>query len=1143
VGEPAVSGKERKLVTILFADVTGSTALGERLDPERLQEVMAAYFGAMREEIEAEGGTVEKFIGDAVMAAFGVPAAHEDDPARALRAARRMLLRLEDVNRGLERTHGTTLQIRIGANTGEVLAAVAPAPGEPMVTGDAVNVAARLQQAADPGQVAVSERTARAARGFRFRPIGRLDLKGKSEPVEALVLVGTSAEPERGVPGLRAPMVGRDQELALLESVYARTASEGRPNLVTIYGDPGVGKSRLTAEFLGRLTGNTPAPTILRGRCLPYGEGVTYWPLAEILKAHAGVLDSDPPEAAIQKIGGSARELLGPDVAADPARAVAALAFTVGLEDPAHPFRSMEPRQVRLEAHGAWRSFFSALAIRAPVVAIIEDIHWADGAMLDLLEDLAERVQGPLLLVCPARPELTGRRPGWGGGKRNFSSIGLEPLSPADADRLVGFLLAVEDLPETVHRRILERAEGNPFFLEEIVRHLIDEGRIVRVGDRWRAAPDIGDVLIPDTVQGVLAARIDLLAPGEKHALQSAAVVGRVFWPGPVRLLLNGHAAELEDTLDRLQNRDLVLSRLSSTIAGEQEFIFKHVLTRDVAYDSLPRRELIPAHAAVARWLEERTGDRYREYAELLAYHYATAYRAALDSPERASDLADLREKAFRYLLEAAQDARSKLVSEKAVRLAEQALGLAESDGERVGALAVMGQASQDNYEGDDAWRYLREAADAAQRAGAPPDLVAYICARAVETPTRWPGSMRGRAEDDEVRRYLDLGLSLAPDGDSEAKVRLLLARSFWPWAFPDLTHTEADKAAARLAGEQAADMALRIDRADLASGALDSLGSLMFTSARMREANEMVDRRLELVDRIEDPLEIGDIFAVAAWIRFDLGLYQEAVALGTDGFDRVRGDQISVALHALSWRALARFRLGDWDGLLADLELLQQLLGDRREDPPYFASRPFGAAALILDDRGDSAGADRLVSVIEHLRSRRVGRTRAVLALTALLFARRGQPDLAQEYMMDALTQESGAPQPMMLEARCDFLAELEAWDEMPEFIRSARDVSEKGGLLALPAYADRLEGRAVLAAGNPGDAVRLLRQASETFVRIGARWEVAFTELHLAEAQLRAGDGQSARAGLDHVSPVFEELSSLREIDRARDLLARLA
>ncbi|MGH2590727.1 MAG: adenylate/guanylate cyclase domain-containing protein, partial [Actinomycetota bacterium] len=273
-------GQERRLVTILFADVSGSTALGERLDPERLQEVLAAYFQAMREEIEAEGGTVEKFIGDAVMAAFGVPVAHEDDPARALRAALRMQRRLEQVNGDLEARFGVTLQIRTGVNTGEVLAATEPLPGEPMVTGDAVNVAARLEQSAEPGRIVVAERTARAARGFRFRELEALELRGKVQAVSAVALEDLAPErAERGVPGLKAPMVGREQELALLRTLYERSASEGLPNLVTIYGDPGVGKSRLTSEFVGETIGREDAPTVVRGRCLPYGEGITYWAL------------------------------------------------------------------------------------------------------------------------------------------------------------------------------------------------------------------------------------------------------------------------------------------------------------------------------------------------------------------------------------------------------------------------------------------------------------------------------------------------------------------------------------------------------------------------------------------------------------------------------------------------------------------------------------------------------------------------------------------------------------------------------------------------------------------------------------------------------------------------------------------------
>src|SRR5438093_7295974 len=287
--ESAAGGEERKVVTILFADVTGSTALGERLDPERFREVMQAWAEAMREEIDAEGGTVEKFIGDAVMAAFGVPVAHEDDPERALRAAVRMLGRLDELNLDLQRTHAVTLQIRIGVNTGEVLAATAPAPGEAMATGDAVNTAARLQSMADPGTVLVSERTANAVRGFVFEDRGPQQVKGRRERVQTFRLLEESVGPTRGVPGLSAPMVGRDPELGLLRTIYERIVRDRRPHLVTVYGDAGVGKSRLTREFVGWAEGPAPPPMTLRGRCLPYGDGITYWPLAEILKGHAGI--------------------------------------------------------------------------------------------------------------------------------------------------------------------------------------------------------------------------------------------------------------------------------------------------------------------------------------------------------------------------------------------------------------------------------------------------------------------------------------------------------------------------------------------------------------------------------------------------------------------------------------------------------------------------------------------------------------------------------------------------------------------------------------------------------------------------------------------------------------------------------------
>jgi class 3 adenylate cyclase len=1138
-------------VTVLFADVTGSTELGERLDPERFREVMDAYFDAMRGEIEAEGGTVEKFIGDAVMAAFGVPVAHEDDPARALRAARRMLSRLDLVNADLAATHGVTLRIRIGVNTGEVLATVDPRPGEPMVTGDAVNAAARLQSAAEPGEVVASERTALAVRGFRFEDLGSLELRGKAEGVRAFRVVG---EPplvqERGLPGLRAPMIGRDAELALLETIYERAAAEGRPSLVTIYGDAGVGKSRLTAEFVARVERWTPPPTVVRGRCLPYGDGVTYWPLAEILKATAGVLDSDPPELALEKIRKAGRELLTADVSPDPERATAALAYTVGLEDPGYAFSAMEPRRVRSEVLAAWRAFFSALADEAPVVAVIEDVHWADPAMLDLLEDLAERARGPAIFVCPARPELASNRPAWGGGTRNSSSISLEPLSAADADRLVGLLLSIEDFPARIHDRILERAEGNPFFLEEIIRHLIDRGLIARARERWVATTDIEDVEIPDTVQGVLAARVDLLGEREKRAIQFAAVVGRVFWPGPVGVLSGLDADGVLAALEELEQRDLVLSRLGSAVQGEPEFIFKHVLTRDVAYESLPRRERSRAHAAAADWIEAIAGGRRAEFAELLAYHYEEAYRSERDHVRReAARLEDLRSRAFETLLLASEDARRRYAARKATSLAERALALVDDPLRRARALEQVGIVAMNDYQGQVAWESLREAVEL-RVVHAPEDrlAIAHACARAVEIPLRWPGSMRDFPTEEEVQRYLDIGFASVGDEDGWAHAALLTAKAFAPFGFGrGRPFTESEHLEARDAGERAAAMARRLGLPALESAALDGVSSALIDMGLYGDAEPVVERRLQVMEELDDPWELGDGYAMASWNRALRGAYRDAARLAWVGDERTAAEAPGVAMHCLAWAALAEFQLGNWSAVVDDiLPRAEGYLGERREDPPYFVAHLVGAAALIHEARGESDRARHWAAILQ--RNTEALRTGVLMpGLMAVWFAwvlsRRGDHDGARNLIEQLRARPNVAlARPFLDQVAAVARADAGEWDDVTAFLESSRAFAERGDLLALPAHLDRLEGRAALAAGDPERAIEMLSAASAALDGLGARWERACTDLSLAEAHLAAGRPGEARATLDRAVPVFEELRSLLEIDRSRELLSRL-
>ncbi len=1129
VAEALGGGRERKLVTVLFADVTGSTMLGERLDPERLREVMDAFFAAMRKEIEAEGGTVEKFIGDAVMAAFGVPTAHEDDPARAVRAALRMLRRLPAVNESLTRDHDVTLEVRIGVNTGDVLAATAPLPGEPMVTGDAVNTAARLQTSAAPGEVIASERTIRAVRGFRVEDIGPLELKGRVKRVRAFrVLDEVESLPERGVPGLQAPLVGRDDELDLLLSIFARVAGEGRPHLVTLYGDPGVGKSRLSREFLEAIADRA---LVLSGRCLPYGEGVTFWPLAEILKGHAGVLDTDPSDVALERIRKMGRDLLTGDVTTDAARTTAALAFTVGVEDPAYAFARMDPKEVRAEVHAAWRSFFSALAVTQAVVVVVEDIHWADPALLDLLEDLATRAIGPLLFLCPARPELTSRRSGWGGGGRNNTAVALEPLAPKESQRLVGLLLAVDDLTATVRDRILERAEGNPFFLEEIIRHLIDEGFLVHEGDRWRTAAGIEDVEIPDTVQGVLAARIDLLQPDHKRVLQAAAVVGRVFWPGSLRAL--GGEVELDATLGALEARELVLSRLGSSIEGEPEFIFKHILTRDVAYESLPKRERAPAHAAVARWIEGTTGARANEFVELLAYHYATAVAESTGATDDA-----LRKKAFEHLVAASRQNRSKQVLKRAQRFGDEALRLAAGDRERSIALEALGDAFLTDYVGDLAWKYYREAALAqvAVAEETPDRKVAYLCARACEIPARWPGSMRRSTGPDAVEPLLDLGMSHLPSGDSEERVRLQSIRASWPFAFPDAPMSEDEAMDCERVGLEAAEMALRLGLYDLASGAFDASGGYGISRGLYERVREIEQRRLAILPKVGDLLEIGDALSMLAWSEHELGRYREGLARADEGVALIEGRAASAEIHAASWQVVLRYRLGDWDGAIARFERVRDLLDERRDDPPYFATHAFASVGIIAERRGDAVESDQMAGLLLPLKT---GFSARLLPWLVVLLIERGDLPTANELLED-LPPAWRVHTTSVLEGRCEFVAATGAWDQAPSLVEEARAYSAASGSLPPALYAEHLEGRAALAARDPDRAADSLASAAGGFDRLGTPYEAACTSVELARALIESGRTAEAHVALDRADGIFESLRAAKAQRSVRELRA---
>jgi class 3 adenylate cyclase len=645
------SREERKRVTVLFADLVGFTSASERLDPEEVRALQAPYWARVKAEIERYGGTVEKFIGDAVMALFGAPVAHEDDPERAVRAA----LTIRD---RVGQDDG--LQVRIAVTTGEALVALGarPAEGEGMASGDVVNTASRLQSAAPTNGILVDETTYRAtAPAIEYRDAEPVQAKGKAEPVAVWEAVeprwrfGVDVEQRGG-----ADLVGRSEELDLLTDALARARRERASQLVTLVGVPGIGKSRLVNELLRQVV--DPDPELIywrQGRSLPYGEGVTFWALNEMVKSHAGILESDAAEETEQKLRAAVAEVISDPVDVD--WTTEHLRPLVGLAGEADVGGDR-----RAEVFAAWRKFFEALAERRPLVLVFEDLQWADDGLLDFVDHLVEWASGvPLLCVCTARPELLERRPGWGGGKRNATTISLSPLSETETARLIGELMERSVLPADVQSALLARAGGNPLYAEEYVRMVQDRG--------------LEQVELPESVQGIIAARIDALTAEEKDLLQDAAVLGKVTWVGALAQVTGLARWTVEERLHALERKEFIRREQHSSLGGETEYAFRHILVRDVAYGQIPRARRGDKHRAAAEWLE--SVGRADEHAELLAHHYleALGYTKATGQ-----DTASLAEKGRLALRSAGERASALGAPRAATRFYDAALELCPED-------------------------------------------------------------------------------------------------------------------------------------------------------------------------------------------------------------------------------------------------------------------------------------------------------------------------------------------------------------------------------------------------------------------------------------------------------------------------------
>ncbi len=619
--------EERRRATVLFADLSGYTAVAERLDPEDTKTLVDAALGRLSREVTERGGHIDKYIGDNVMAIFGAPVAHEDDPERAVLTGLAMQDAMTEINTeiaGRAASHDVELALRVGINTGEVLAG--RVGDSYTVIGDTVNLAARLQAAAQPGTVTVGPATRRLTEStIAYRDLEPLELKGKSEPIPAWEATGSIArgadEPRRA-----AAMVGRNDELLLLRSQFDRARREGRPCLVTVFGQAGVGKSRLLDELAGELAAGEGQ--VLVGRSPAYGTSTAYAAIAEIIRSRFGIADTAEPEDVLALLRSGMAELeVGGGDGTDTPRVTALVGRLLGVEADDDPAEDLDPRRTRDGIFAAVRAVLESLSRRGPLLVVMEDIHWADEGMLDLVEHLAGWSQGPILIVCLAREELLDRRPTWGGGRRNATTISLDPLGPEDARELVVALIGEAADGEGLAQKVADQSGGNPLFAEEMV-------------NRLREKDGAGHGTLPDSVHAVLAARLDALDDEQRRLLQAASVVGQSFWEQTVDELLGGGG--IETALDELVARDMLIPTTVSRLEGEREFAFKHALVRDVAYETLPRAVRARRHHEVALIVEHRGSANPEAIAALLAEHHNRAAELADQSNFPAQELAEL---------------------------------------------------------------------------------------------------------------------------------------------------------------------------------------------------------------------------------------------------------------------------------------------------------------------------------------------------------------------------------------------------------------------------------------------------------------------------------------------------------------------
>ena len=793
---PAERREERKVVTVLFADLVGFTSRSERLDPEDVRALLAPYWERLRAELERYGGTVEKFIGDAVMALFGAPLSREDDPERAVRAA----LAIRDWAREEE-----GLQVRIAVTTGEalVLLGARPSEGEGMAAGDVVNTAARLQAAAPVNGILVAEGTYRATRDtIDYEAREAVTAKGKAEPIavwealQARSRFGMDLE-QRAL----LPLVGRGRELDALAGAFARACEALEPQLVTIVGVPGIGKSRLVAELFRRIDEGTELVWWRQGRALPYGDGVSFWAFAEMVKAQAGIQENDMLEVARERLWESVTSAVGEP---DAGWAMQQLLPLIGGETP-------DGGETQSESFVAWRRYVEGLAEQHPLVLVFEDLHWADDGLLDFVDHLAEWASGvPLLVLGTARPELHDRRPGWGGGKLNSTTLALSPLADDEAAQIIARVLERALLSADTQQALLERAGGNPLYAEQFARLYVERG-------------SAEDLPLPETIQGIIAARLDGLSQGEKRLLQDAAVLGKVFWSSGAAALSSITGDALGQALHSLGRKGLIRQERRSAVSGEDEYAFRHVLVRDVAYGQIPRAERARKHEQAAAWVESL--GRADDHAELVAHHYSAALELGRASGGPGPDL---EERARAGFVRAGRHALRLGAFPAAQRFYGDALALATEPVEHA-RIAFAFARSRFHAEGDRSG--LLDARDALAAAG---EVDAAAEAAALAAHGAWRSGHAAEAEE-IVARAMSLLEGRRP---SEGMVALLAERARLE-VFGGRTG-DAERTSTR-----ALELAEALDLDELRASVLNTLGVLAMVNGDLRRSRVFIEQAI----------------------------------------------------------------------------------------------------------------------------------------------------------------------------------------------------------------------------------------------------------------------------------------------------------